>query len=188
MNLLDLTLLAFVAAVTLAGFTSGFVRAATTLVGLVLGFVAGSICFPAVAPLFLRWTGRVAVAGLLAFTVIAVGVALLLDAIGAVAARVVGMLRLQSFDRGLGVLPAALSAVLIAGVGLAVLNGFAVLERERAESRLSGWFVQVSAPLVELLPPPWNGPPRKLPPRPRPTPDAPPLARVPSAGEPRHVA
>ena len=176
MNLLDLLLLLFVAAGTLGGFASGFVKAAAHLVGLVLGFVLGSVYFPSLAPFFLHWTGKVAVAGLLSFTTIALAVALLLDAIGGLATRVVKLLHLQVINRPLGALPAALSAVLVAGVALALLNAFAVLERQREESRLSGWFLHVSAPIVELLPPPWNGVPQELPPRPLPAPDAPPLA------------
>ncbi|MFN2433372.1 MAG: CvpA family protein [Gemmatimonadota bacterium] len=177
MNALDLALLAFLLLGALGGFATGFVKAAATLAGLVLGFVLGSALFPSLAPFFLRWTGKLAVASLLAFTSIAIVAALLLDAIGAAAARLVQLLRLQVVNRPLGVLPAAVSTVLVAGVLLALLNGFSVLERQRAESRLASWIAAVSEPLVELLPPPWNGPPRELPPTPIPAPDAPPLAR-----------
>ena len=176
MNLLDLALLALVAAGILGGFATGFVRAAANLAGLVLGFVIGSVYFPSLAPLFLRWTGKAAVAGLLSFTVIALAVALILDAVGGLATRIVQLLHLQLVNRPLGVLPAAAAAVLVAGVSLALLNGFAVLERERAESLLSSWFLEVSEPIVDLLPPPWNGVPTKLPPQPTPAPDAPAMA------------
>ncbi len=176
-NSLDLALLLFVAAATLGGLASGFVKSLANLMGLVLGFALGSIWFPELAPFFLRWTGKAAVAGLLAFTAIALIVALVLDALGGLATRLVQLLRLQIVNRPLGILPAAVSGILICGLALALLNGFAVLERERAGSRLAGWFLQVSEPVIELLPPPWNGVPRKLPPRPIPAPDAPPLAR-----------
>lgn len=178
MNLLDVALLLIVTAGILGGFAAGFVRSAATIAGLVLGFILGSLFFPSLAPVFLRWTGRVAVAGLLAFTAIAFAVALALDALGAVATRVVRMLGLQLLNRPLGVLPAGFSAVLISGIALALLNGFAVLDRARADSRLAAWFLEVSAPMIELLPPPWNGAPRRLPPRPIPAPDAPALART----------
>jgi len=183
-NLLDLALVLFVAAGTAGGFASGFVRASANLAGLILGFVAGSALFPALAPLFLRWTGRLAVAGLLAFVLIALAVALLLDVVGGLATRAVKLLRLQVVNRPLGAAPAAVTAILVAGVALALLNGFAVLERQRAESRLALWFLEVSAPMLELLPPPWNGVPEELPAPPRPAPDAPPLA---AAGSPRVV-
>ena len=87
-------------------------------------------------------------------------------------------------NRPLGLLPAAASTVLIAGVTLALLNGFSVLESEREESRLSRWILQVSEPLVELLPPPWNGAPQPLPPQPIPAPDAPAMARSVRRSEP----
>jgi uncharacterized membrane protein required for colicin V production len=177
LNLLDLALVFFLVAGILGGFASGFVKATANLGGLVLGFVLGSIYFPSLAPFFLRWTGRVAIAGLLSFTVIALGVALLFDLFGTFGTRIVKLLHLQVVNRPLGIVPAAVSAVLVAGVALALLNGFAVLERQRAESRLSLWFLEVSAPIVELLPPPWNGVPEKLPPPPIPAPDAPPMAR-----------
>ncbi|MBA2564066.1 MAG: CvpA family protein [Gemmatimonadetes bacterium] len=176
MNWLDLGLLAFVVAVGIGGLGAGFVKGAANLVGLILGFVLGSALFPTLTPLFLRWTSELPVASLFAFTVVALAAVFLLDVIGSVAARIVALLRLQPIDRPLGVLPATLSAVLIAGVTLALLNGFALIERQRSESRLSSWFLQVSAPIVHLLPPPWNGQPAKLPPSPIPAPDAPALA------------
>lgn len=177
MNLLDLALLLFVAGGTLAGLVSGFVKAAANLIGLVLGFVLGSVWFPVLAPLFLRLTGKVAVAGLLSFTVIALGVALVLDALGGLGTSMVRLLRMQIVNRPLGLIPAGISAILIAGVALAVLNGFRLLESERAESRVAGWILDVSAPVIDLLPPPWNGTPRELP-RPIPTGDAPQMARA----------
>jgi uncharacterized membrane protein required for colicin V production len=176
MNLLDLCLLLFVVAGTLGGLASGFVKAAANLIGLVLGFLLGSFYFPSLAPFFLQWTGRVSVAGLLGFTVIALMVALVLDAIGHLATRLVQALPLQIVNRPLGMLPAAASAILVAGIALALLNGFSVLEGARAESRLAGWFLQVSAPVIDLLPPPWNGTPQQLPPPPIHAPDAPGMA------------
>jgi uncharacterized membrane protein required for colicin V production len=175
--MLDVGLLLFVTAGTLAGLASGFAKATANLAGLVLGFVLGSIYFPSLVPLFLRWTGKVAVSGLISFTIIALVVALVLDTLGGIATRLVRMLHLQVINRPLGVVPAAVSTILIAGVVLALLNGFTVLERERSESRLSGWILHVSAPVIELLPPPWNGAPTRLPPTPIPAGDAPMMAR-----------
>lgn len=177
MNALDLGLLVFLAAGTLGGLASGFVRASATLAGLVLGFVLGSALVPSLAPFLLRWTGELDVASLLGFTLVALAAVLLLESVGTAATAAVQRLHLQVVNRPLGVLPAAASAVLIAGVTLALLNGFSLLERERGESRLSPWILQVSAPLVELLPPPWNGAPQPLPPQPIPAPDAPAMAR-----------
>jgi uncharacterized membrane protein required for colicin V production len=176
-NLLDLGLLLFVALATLGGLATGFVRGAANLIGLVAGFALGSALVPWIAPFLLDWAPSAAVAGLVAFTVVALAAALALDALGAVATRLVHVLRLGIVNRPLGVLPAAVSAVIVAGVALALLGGFAVLERERADSRLAGWFLEVSAPIVELLPPPWNGAPERLPPPPIPAPDAPAMAR-----------
>ena len=178
MNLLDLGLLLFLAAGTIAGLASGFVKAAANLAGLVLGFVLGSIYFPFLVPIFMRWTDKIAVAGLISFILIALAVALVLDTLGGLATRLVKLLHLQVLNRPLGVVPAALSAILIAGVALALLSGFTVLERERGESRLSPWILQVSAPVIDLLPPPWNGAPGKLPPTPIPASDAPLMARA----------
>jgi uncharacterized membrane protein required for colicin V production len=177
-NVLDLALLLFVAAGTLAGFASGFVKAAANLAGLILGFVIGSVYFPTLVPLFLRWTGKVAVAGLLSFTIIALVVALIFDTLGGLATRAVKLLHLQLINRPLGAVPAAVSAILIAGVALALLGGFTVLERERAESRLSSWILHVSSPVIRLLPPPWSGAPTKIPPTPIPAADAPLMARA----------
>ncbi|HEY7461235.1 MAG TPA: CvpA family protein [Gemmatimonadota bacterium] len=178
MNLLDLGLLLFLLVGTLAGLASGFVKAAANLAGLVLGFVLGSIYFHLLVPLFMRWTDKFAVAGLVSFILIALAVALVLDTLGTLATQLVKLLHLQVVNRPLGIVPAALSAIMIAGVALALLNGFTVLERERAESRLSPWILQVSAPVIDLLPPPWNGAPGKLPPTPIPAGDAPLMARA----------
>jgi uncharacterized membrane protein required for colicin V production len=177
-NVLDLALLLFVAAGTVAGFASGFAKAAANLAGLILGFVIGSVYFPLLVPLFLRWTGKVAVAGLLSFTIIALVVALVFDTLGGLATRLVKVLHLQIINRPLGTVPAAVSAILIAGVALALLGGFTLLERERAESRVSSWILHVTAPVIQLLPPPWNGAPTKLPPTPIPASDAPLMARA----------
>jgi uncharacterized membrane protein required for colicin V production len=177
MNVLDLALLLFVALATLGGLATGFVRGAANFVGLVAGFALGSALVPWIAPLLLDWTRSPAAAGLVAFTLVALAAALALDAVGALATRVVHALRLGIVNRPLGVIPAAASAVLVAGVALALLGGFAVLERERAASRFAGWFLQVSEPIVELLPPPWNGAPERLPLPPIPAPDAPAMAR-----------
>ncbi|HEY7530928.1 MAG TPA: CvpA family protein [Gemmatimonadota bacterium] len=177
MNVLDVLLLLFVALATLGGLATGFVRSAANLIGLVAGFALGSALVPWLAPLLLDWAPSPAVAGLVAFTVVALAAALALDALGILGTRLVQALRLGIVNRPLGAIPAAVSAVIVAGVALALLGGFAILERERAASRLAGWFLEVSAPIVDLLPPPWNGAPERLPPRPIPAPDAPAMAR-----------
>lgn len=176
-NVLDLALLAFVAAGALGGLGAGFVKAAATLAGLVLGFVLGSALVPSIAPFLLHWMGEIAMASLVGFTVVALVAVLLFESVGTAATAAVQRLHLQVLNRPLGLLPAIASTVLIAGVTLALLNGFSLLERQREESRLSPWILQVSAPLVDLLPPPWNGTPRPLPPQPIPAPDAPAMAR-----------
>jgi len=173
-TLFDAALFIFLLFLALSGFAMGFVKAVAVVGGLFVGCLIGAALYLPASRTFFPWVQDPSVAQMLAFGTLALLVLFVFDYSGDRATQVVRRLHLQILNRPLGIVPGVLYGIFLAGLALAIMAPFGLFARERHESKVATWVETWSAPIVNLLPPPWShGGDPGSPGAPEPVPDAP---------------
>lgn len=125
MNWFDWLIIALVAASVIGGFKEGFIRMGVGFAALIVGFIAASWFHGSAAAAILPWIHSQAMASILGYMVIFLGVMLVGTLLAAVIVRVFKLIGLSFVDRLLGAGFGFVRAVIVLAVGTMVILAFA---------------------------------------------------------------
>ena len=154
MNWIDLLLLLVIAFSVLSGLVAGFARAGVGFIATILGIFFGFWCYGIVAAYFLDYVSSRAIANLIGFFLVFIGISLL----GAIVGRVLGKFfkwaGLSWFDRLLGGAFGVVRGVFIVVALVTVLMAFAPSPPPRSvlDSKLMPYIAGASDFLAAMTP------------------------------------
>ena len=125
MNWIDLLLLLVIAFSILSGLMAGFARVGVGFIATLLGIFFGFWCYGIVAAYFLDYVSSRAIANLIGFFVIFIGISLLGAIVGRLLAKFFKWVGLSWFDRLLGGAFGVVRGVIVAVALVTVLMAFA---------------------------------------------------------------
>jgi membrane protein required for colicin V production len=153
-NWIDGLLLLVVCLSVLSGFAAGFARVGVGFIATILGIVLGFWCYGIVAAYVLDYVSSRAIANLVGFFVIFIGVALVGAIVGRILARFFKWVGLSWFDRMLGGAFGAVRGIVIAVALVTVLLAFSPSPPPRSvtDSKLLPYVAEVSTVLALMTP------------------------------------
>jgi membrane protein required for colicin V production len=153
-NWLDLVLLLVIGGSVLAGFAAGFARVGVGFAAMILGMFCGFWFYGIVAAYVLDYVNSRAIANLIGFFVILVGVLILGAIVGRILAKFFKWVGLSWLDRLLGGAFGVVRGFLIAAAMVTVLLAFAPSPPPRSvvDSKLLPYAIDVSNVLAALTP------------------------------------
>lgn len=154
MNWIDGLLILVVAFSVLSGFAAGFARVGVGFTATILGIFLGFWCYGIVGAYVLDYVSSRAIANLVGFFAIFIGVALLGAIVGSILARFFKWIGLSWFDRLLGAAFGAVRGIVIAAALVTVLLAFAPSPPPRSvtDSKLLPYVAEASGFLAALTP------------------------------------
>ncbi|HEX4170636.1 MAG TPA: CvpA family protein [Bryobacteraceae bacterium] len=154
MNWFDLVILLLILMSVVAGLRSGLARVVVGLAATVAGLLLGFWCYRLVAAYLTRFVGTPAIADILGFLLIFVGVLLLGSLIAALLARIFRWIGLSWFDHLLGGVAGFFRGVLVVAGMAAILVAFVPSPAPAflAHSRIMPYASQIAAALAEAAP------------------------------------
>ncbi len=154
MNWIDILLLLVIGFSVLSGFTAGFARVGVGFIATILGIFLGFWCYGVVAAYLLDYVSSHAIANLIGFFVIFIGIVLIGAVIGHLLARLFKWIGLSWLDRLLGAGFGFVRGVVIAVALVTVLLAFAPAPPPRSvvESKLMPYMIDASNILALLTP------------------------------------
>ena len=154
MNWIDLLLLLVIAVSIFSGLVAGFARVGVGFIATVLGIFFGFWCYGIVAGYFLDYVSSRAIANLIGFFIIFIGISLLGAVVGRVLAKFFKWVGLSWFDRLLGGAFGVVRGVFIAVALVTVLMAFAPSPPPRSvlESKLMPYIAGASDFLAAMTP------------------------------------
>jgi membrane protein required for colicin V production len=153
-NWIDGLLLLVVCLSILSGFAAGFARVGVGFIATVLGIALGFWCYGIVGAYVLDYVSSRAIANLVGFFAIFIGVALVGAIVGRILARFFKWAGLSWFDRLLGGAFGAVRGILIAVALVTVLLAFSPSPPPRSvtDSKLLPYVAEVSSVLALMTP------------------------------------
>jgi membrane protein required for colicin V production len=154
LNWFDIVLAIVIVVSAIAGLRTGFARVVVGLAATIVGFLAGFWCYRMVAAKFEPWIATPALANILGFLIIFVGIAILGALIAAMLSRVLKWVGLSWFNHLLGGAAGFLRGVLVIAVLASVLVAFAPSPTPQylQNSRVLPYANNLAAVLAELAP------------------------------------
>ncbi len=153
-NWFDVLLMLILAASVFSGLRAGFARVVVGLIATVVGFVAGFWCYRMVANALMPYIRTPAVANILGFLLIFVGVMLVGSLIAAVLSRLFKWIGLSWFNHLLGGVAGGVRGVITIAVMIAVMVAFTPSPPPHFldDSRLLPYATQISVWLASVAP------------------------------------
>ncbi|HEY3937624.1 MAG TPA: CvpA family protein [Bryobacteraceae bacterium] len=154
LNWFDLVLAIVIVTSAVAGLRTGFARVVVGLAATIVGCLAGFWCYRMVAAKFAPWIATPALANILGFLIIFVGIAILGALIAALLSRLLKWVGLSWFNHLLGGAAGFLRGVLVIAVLASVLVAFAPSPTPAylQNSRVLPYANSLAALLAELAP------------------------------------
>lgn len=152
-NTFDILLVIIIIASVLAGLRSGLARVVVGLIATVFGFLLGFWCYRMVAVKLTPWVGTLALANIIGFLAIFIGVLILGSLISALLSRLFKWIGLSWFNYLLGGVAGFVRGVLVIAVLADILVAFSpsptpsFLQRSRVlpyASEVSDWLVALA--------------------------------------------
>jgi membrane protein required for colicin V production len=153
-NWIDILLLLVIGFSVLSGFTAGFARVGVGFIATILGIFLGFWCYGVAAAYVLDYVSSRAIANLIGFFVIFIGIVLIGAVIGRLLARLFKWIGLSWLDRLLGAGFGFVRGFVIAVALVTVLLAFAPSPPPRSvvESKLMPYMIDASNILALLTP------------------------------------
>ena len=154
MNWIDLVLLLVIACSVLGGFAAGFARVGVGFAAMIVGIFCGFWFYGIVAEYVVDYFGSHAIANLIGFFVILMGVLVLGPIVGRILAKFFKWVGLSWLDRLLGGAFGVVRGFVIAAAMVTVLLAFAPSPPSRSvvDSKLLPYVIDVSDVLAALTP------------------------------------
>ncbi len=153
-NWFDIVLFLILLSSALTGLRSGLARVLVGLVATLIGFLAAFWCYRLVASNLTAWVPTVAIADILGFLLVFIGVLILGSLVGAILSRLLSWIGLSWFNHLLGGLAGLLRGALVAAV---LVNGIVAFAPSPppgflSNSRLLPYTTELSAWLANMAP------------------------------------
>ena len=154
MNWIDILLLLVIGFSVLSGFTAGFARVGIGFIATILGIFLGFWCYGIAGAYVLDYVSSRAIANLIGFFVIFIGVVLIGAVVGQLLARLFKWIGLSWLDRLLGGAFGAVRGMVIAVALVTVLLAFAPSPPPRSvvDSKLMPYTLEASHIMAALTP------------------------------------
>lgn len=154
MNWIDILLILVIGLSVISGFTAGFARVGIGFIATLLGIFLGLWCYGVAAAYIVDYVSSRAVANLIGFFVIFIGVMLVGAVTGMLLARLFKWIGLSWLDRLLGAAFGVVRGVVIAVAMVTVLLAFAPAPPPRSvvDSKLMPYMIDASNVLAALTP------------------------------------
>lgn len=150
----DVVLLLVILWSAVAGLRAGFARVIIGLVATIAGFIAGFWCYRLVAAKLSPWIGTTAIANILGFLIIFVGVLILGSLISALLSRLFRWIGLSWFNHFLGGVAGFFRGALIIAALVDVVVAFSPspLPDALSQSRVLPYAGEIASWLVDIAP------------------------------------
>ena len=154
MNWIDILVLLVIGLSVLSGFMAGFARVGVGFIATLLGIFFGFWCYGVVAAYVLDYVSSKAIANLIGFFAIFIGIVLIGAVVGRVLAKFFKWVGLSWFDRILGGAFGLIRGIVMAAALVTVLLAFAPTPPPRSvvESKTMPYVIDASNVLAALTP------------------------------------